>query len=317
MATIGIKNYPDLSVTPCAATIGFFDGVHKGHRYLIEQVKDKAKEKGLCSAVITFPVHPRYIMNTNYKPRLLTSHEEKISLLADTGIDHCFMIDFTHDISHLSAYEFMEKILKKRFNVQALVIGHDHRFGHNRTEGFEDYSRFGEMLSVEVVRTRACVINNIAVSSSVIRKLLESGNVHEASLYLGYRYYFDGTVVGGYKVGRTLGFPTANIAVQHSDKLIPADGVYAVHVVIEGVQYMGMLNIGHRPTISNGNGRSIEVHILYFHSDIYNFPVRIVFARRIRDEMKFSGKDELIARLKKDASMAELILNNYTDENVY
>lgn len=303
-----IKNQPDSQPLPCVATIGFFDGVHKGHLYLINQVTEEAKAKGLHSAVITFPEHPRHVMNKAYQPELLTTYEEKAKLLANTGIDYCFALDFTPDISRLSAYDFMKKILKDRFNVQSLLIGHDHRFGHNRSESFDDYCLYGEKLGIDVIRTRACVIDDTTVSSSVIRRLLESGEVDEAAHFLGYPYFIEGTVVDGYKVGRTLGFPTANIAVDHPDKLIPANGVYAVYITVKGSRYAGMLNIGHRPTINNGNHRSIEVHILNFHSDIYNFPVRMEFIKKIREEMKYSGKEQLIAQLKKDASLTESLL---------
>lgn len=303
-----IKNQPDSQPLPCVATIGFFDGVHKGHLYLINQVTEEAKAKGLRSAVITFPEHPRHVMNKAYQPELLTTYEEKAKLLANTGIDYCFALDFTPDISRLSAYDFMEKILKDRFNVQSLLIGHDHRFGHNRSENFDDYCLYGEKLGIDVIRARACVVDDTTVSSSVIRRLLESGEVDEAAHFLGYPYFIEGTVVDGYKVGRTLGFPTANIAVDHPDKLIPANGVYAVYITVQGSRYAGMLNIGHRPTINNGNHRSIEVHILNFHSDIYNFPVRMEFMKKIREEMKYSGKEQLIAQLKKDASLTESLL---------
>lgn len=300
---------------PCVATIGFFDGVHAGHRYLIQQVKEIAATKGLRSALVTFPIHPRKVMNADYRPELLTTPEEKISLLAETGVDYCLMLDFTPEIAHLTALEFMTQILKERYQVSCLVIGYDHRFGHNRSESFEDYVRYGEAIGIEVIRAQAYSKNieigteqNIPVSSSLIRKLLHQGEVDIAARCMGYEYFLDGTVVGGYQVGRKIGFPTANLNVDNPDKLIPADGVYAVWVTLDGNTYMGMLNIGKRPTIDNGPDRTIEVNILHFHSDIYDKSIRLTFVKRTRPELKFNSVDKLIAQLHKDAEEVEALL---------
>ena len=291
---------------PCVATIGFFDGVHAGHRYLIQQVKEIAAAKGLRSALVTFPVHPRKVMNVEYRPELL---------LADIGVDYCLMLDFTPEISRLTAREFMTQLLKERYQVKYLVIGYDHRFGHNRSEGFEDYVRYGKEIGIEVIRAKAYTSNieignepNIPVSSSLIRKLLHEGEVSLAAHCLKYEYFLDGIVVGGYQVGRKIGFPTANLRVDDPDKLIPADGVYAVWVTFDGKTYMGMLNIGVRPTIDNGPNRTIEVNILHFHSDIYDKFIRLTFVKRTRPELKFSSIDELITQLHKDAEETETIL---------
>lgn len=300
---------------PCVATIGFFDGVHAGHRYLIQQVKEIAATKGLRSALVTFPIHPRKVMNADYRPELLTTPEEKIGLLAETGVDYCLMLDFTPEIAHLTALEFMTQILKERYQVSCLVIGYDHRFGHNRSESFEDYVRYGEAIGIEVIRAQAYSKNieigteqNIPVSSSLIRKLLHQGEVDIAARCMGYEYFLDGTVVGGYQVGRKIGFPTANLNVDNPDKLIPADGVYAVWVTLDGNTYMGMLNIGKRPTIDNGPDRTIEVNILHFHSDIYDKSIRLTFVKRTRPELKFNSVDKLIAQLHKDAEEVEALL---------
>jgi len=295
------------NIEPCVATIGFFDGVHMGHRYLIEQVKADASRKGLKSAVITFPVHPRLVMDASYKPELLTSYEEKIELLSQTGIDYCIVLDFSAELAALTAKEFMAMMLNQ-YAVNGLVIGYDHRFGHNRTEGFEDYCRFGKELGIDIVQARACIIDDITISSSVIRRLLQSNKITEANKYLGYTYFLEGTVVGGHKVGRTLGFPTANLKIDKPHKLIPADGVYAVYVTVAGKQYAGMLDIGHRPTVANGNDRSIEVHILHFNSDIYNFPLKISFVQFIRHNIKFSSIENLKKQLQKDSEAVQTML---------
>ena len=293
-----IRDTSAINPEPSVATIGFFDGVHAGHRYLIQQVKEIAAAKGLRSALVTFPVHPRKVMNTNYRPELLTTPEEKIRLLANIGVDYCLMLDFTPEISRLTAREFMTQLLKERYQVKYLVIGYDHSFGHNRSEGFEDYVRYGKEIGIEVIRAKAYTSNieignepNVPVSSSLIRKLLHQG-----------------IVVGGYQVGRKIGFPTANLSVDDPDKLIPADGVYAVWVTFDKKTYMGMLNIGVRPTIDNGPNRTIEVNILHFHSDIYDKFIRLTFVKRTRPELKFSSIDELIVQLHKDAEETEAIL---------
>ena len=299
---------------PNVATIGFFDGVHRGHRFLIEQVCKVAAERGLASSVITFPVHPRKVMQPDFRPELLTTCDEKVSLLAGTGIDYCIMLDFTLDLACLSAKQFMA-ILKQDYRVQVLMIGYDHRFGHNRSEGFEDYVCYGKEIGIEVIRAQAYTSDieigttrNIPVSSSLIRKLLHEGEVEIAARCLKYEYFLDGTVVGGYQVGRKIGFPTANLSVDDPDKLIPADGVYAVWVTFDGKTYMGMLNIGVRPTIGNGPNRTIEVNILHFHSDIYDKFIRLTFVKRTRPELKYDSIDELIAQLHKDAEETEAIL---------
>ena len=303
-----IDNIPDLPLEPCVATIGFFDGVHLGHRFLIEQVKELAKDKGLRSALITFPVHPRQVMKSDYRPELLTTPEEKIELLKAQGVDYCIMLDFTVELSQLSALSFMKDILQQRYNVSTLIIGYDHRFGHNRSEGFEDYVRYGQQIGMNVYRAQACMIDDLNISSSLVRTHLLEGKIDLSTRYLAYNYSIEGVVVGGYRVGRTIGFPTANLDLRESNKLIPSDGVYAVRVEVKGCLYAGMLNIGYRPTLDNGSKKSIEVHILRFDEDIYDEKIRLYFVSRIRSEMKFSGLDELIAQLKRDAAFVDSVL---------
>lgn len=298
------------TVKPCVATIGFFDGVHRGHRFLIEQVKSLAAARGLSTTLISFPVHPRKIMQADYQPELLSTPEEKEQLLRQTGVDSCVMLPFTRELSQLSAYEFMRDVLQKQLHVQVLVIGYDHRFGHNRSEGFDDYCRFGRELGIEVVQAQGCMLNGVHISSSVIRSFLGAGEIKLANKCLGYRYALAGTIVDGHKVGRTLGFPTANLALGNPDKLVPANGVYAVWVQLEGNTYKGMLNIGYRPTLENGAERTIEVHILHFSGNVYKQEMRIEFVARIRDEKKFRRIEELAVRLGRDAEEAERLLSN-------
>lgn len=292
---------------PSAATIGFFDGVHRGHRFLIHQVKEVAEKDGLCSALVTFPVHPRQVIQTTYRPQLLSSPAEKLELLETTEADYCFLLPFTYELSLLSAREFMQ-LLRDKFNIRTLVIGYDHRFGHNRSEGFEDYCRYGRELGIYMVRARAYTDGEDKISSSVIRQLLMEGDVSRAAKFLGYNYYLDGMVVDGHKVGRKIGFPTANLKVDCPDKLIPAEGVYAVYVYVKGIKWAGMLNIGHRPTINNGTDISIEVNILDFSDDIYQQEMRIEFVKYLRPEEKYDTIDALIAQMHKDREETAKIL---------
>lgn len=299
------------ALPPCVATIGCFDGVHRGHRYLIRQVTQIGQEKGLHTTLITFPVHPRQVMQSDYQPQLLSCLPQKEALIQTLQVDYCLMMAFTRELSELSAYEFM-KLLHERFNVCVLVIGYDHRFGHNRTETFKDYCRYGAELGIEVTQARALVEDGVSVSSSVIRNLLNNGEIAEANHYLSYRYFLDGSVIDGYKMGRKLGFPTANLQPSCPNKLIPAEGVYAVYVYIDEIRYMGMLNIGYRPTVHNGENRSIEVYIIDFSGDIYHKQIRIEFMERIRREQKFESINALISQLNQDKDTVIRILGNRT-----
>ena len=302
-----IRDTHPQALTPSVATIGFFDGVHLGHRHLINQVKMAASLNGWCSSIITFPIHPRQVIQSDYQPSLLSSPEEKIELLASTGIDNCILLPFTRELSQLTAWEFMQ-LLYDQYKVRMLVIGYDHRFGHNRTETFEDYCRYGRELGIHIMQATAYTQEQDKVSSSVIRRALLSGEVSTATKYLGYPYFMQGTIVSGYQVGRKIGFPTANLQVDFPNKLIPAIGVYAVRVSVNGQSYRGMLNIGHRPTLNNGTNLSIEVHILDFEGDIYNQPMHIEFVDFLRPEAKFNSVEELTLQIQKDKEKATKIL---------
>ena len=297
---------------PSVATIGFFDGVHRGHRFLIDQVRREAAARGLESAAVTFPVHPRQVLQSDYRPKLLTTPQEKLALLAETGIDTCILLDFTPHLASLSAREFME-VLKHRYRIRALLIGYDHRFGHNRSEDFGDYVRYGRELGIDIRPAEAFRLPDAPggepVSSSLIRRLLLAGDVAQAATCLGYPYFLNGTVVSGRRIGHQLGYPTANLRPDHPDKLIPANGVYAVRVETEGRTYGGMLNIGRRPTLDNGDDRSIEVHIFDFDRDIYHEPLRLSFIRRIREERKFDSVDQLTEQLHRDATTIRALLH--------
>lgn len=299
-----------LQHAPLVATIGFFDGVHTGHRFLIDQVKEEAAKRGLPSAVITFPVHPRKVLQKDYQPALLCGFDEKTERLATTGVDYCVCLDFTTEISQLSAREFMKDILKDKLSVNTLVIGYDHRFGHNREDGFADYKRYGSEIGIDVIEARE-LPGEEHVSSSRIRKLLAEGYIRKAAKLLSYNYTISGKIVEGFKVGRTIGFPTANIQVWETYKVIPAFGVYAVYVHVEGQRYDGMLYIGKRPTLHNGDNISIEVNLFNFDGDLYNKNLTAEFIDFVRPDEKFIDIDTLKKQIGNDKDTVISVIENY------
>ena len=299
-----------LQHAPLVATIGFFDGVHTGHCFLIDQVKEEAAKRGLPSAVITFPVHPRKVLQKDYQPALLCGFEEKTERLATTGVDYCVCLDFTTEISQLSAREFMKDILKDKLSVNTLVIGYDHRFGHNREDAFADYKRYGSEIGIDVIEARE-LPGEEHVSSSRIRKLLAEGYIRKAAKLLSYNYTISGKIVEGFKVGRTIGFPTANIQVWETYKVIPAFGVYAVYVHVEGQRYDGMLYIGKRPTLHNGDNISIEVNLFNFDGDLYNKNLTAEFIDFVRPDEKFIDIDTLKKQIGNDKDTVINVIENY------
>lgn len=301
------SNNNQKSEKPLVATIGFFDGVHAGHRFLIDQVKQEAAKLSLPSAVITFPVHPRKVLNKDYQPALLCGYEEKIERLSSTYIDYCISLDFTIEMSKLTAREFMANILKDKLNVKTLIIGYDHRFGHNRSEDFEDYLRYGDEIGMQVIQAQESNPQE-HVSSSRIRRLLGNGDVEKAARLLTYNYTISGKIVEGFKVGRTIGFPTANIQIWEDFKVIPAFGVYAVHVYVEEGKYGGMLYIGKRPTLHNSDSISLEVNIFDFDADLYNKSLTVEFLKFVRIDQKFSGLEELKRQINEDKLSVQKIL---------
>ncbi|MCD8290545.1 MAG: bifunctional riboflavin kinase/FAD synthetase [Prevotella sp.] len=286
---------------PCVATIGFFDGVHCGHKYLIKNVLDCATDSGMQSMVISFESHPQYVICDDYRPKLLTTNDEKLRLLSQTGIDNCVLLHFDRNMAALSAREFMQSVLRDKLNVKKLIIGYNNRFGHDRTEDFNDYAAYGKELGIEVLLSDAFTFEGNKVSSSVIRAFLSEGKVEEAERCLGYPYFIEGTVVQGVHEGRKLGFPTANMCVNDELKLIPENGVYAVKAEIgdSSKTWDAMMNIGTRPTFGD-NRITLETHIFGLEGDIYGKRINIRFLHRLRGERKFSSADELSAQLRHD-----------------
>lgn len=286
---------------PCVATIGFFDGVHRGHQFLIANVREEARKAGLPSLVITFDRHPRQVLSQDYQPRLLSTLDRKLQLLSLTGVDNVAVLHFTKEMAALSARDFMQQILRDKFNVRELIIGYDNRFGHNRAEGFDDYVGYGKEIGIQVRQATPFAVGDIKVSSSLTRSFLEGGEVEMAMRCLGRPYELSGTVVKGFQQGRKLGFPTANLDTGNSGLLIPKGGVYAVKASIDNHQRLlpAMMDIGTRPTYG-GTRLSLEVNIFNFHGSLYGKRLTVQFFKRMRDDRKFESIEDLAAQLQKD-----------------
>lgn len=282
------------------ATLGFFDGVHVGHRHLISQVKAEAGRLGLPSAVITFPVHPRKVLQADYQPKLLCGYEEKVEQLATTEVDYCISLPFTTELSRLTAREFITDVLTERIGVHTFLVGYDHRFGHNREEGVDAYLSYGNSVGMNVIQATELRVEGENVSSSRIRRLLMSGEILQANRLLSYNYTLSGKIVEGYQVGRTIGFPTANVKAWEKYKVVPLLGVYAVRVHFRGETHGGMLYIGTRPTLQNGTEISVEVNIFDFNEDLYNESLTVEFIDFIRGDEKFGSIRQLVEQIHRD-----------------
>lgn len=280
-------------------TIGTFDGVHLGHKSILEKMKNATQNNQHESLVLTFFPHPRMVLQQDSSIKLLNTIDEKATLLEKFGIDNLIIHPFDEAFSNLSAEEFVKDILVDKLNIHKIIIGHDHRFGKNRTADINDLIAFGKKYSFEVEQINAHEIDEIAISSTKIRKALIEGNIKLANQYLGYSYYISGKVVEGKKIGRTIGYPTANIQINENYKLLPKNGVYVVSSEIDNVLYFGMMNIGKNPTIGE-NDQSIEVHFFNLNEDIYNKNLQILILEHIREEQKFNSLSELQAQLDKD-----------------
>ena len=304
---IVIRQNEDTIEQGIVATIGFFDGVHVGHRFLIKELQDWGKELNMPSAVITFPEHPRQVLHSDYRPKLLDTFQEKMERLETTGIDYCIALDFTYELSLYSAADFI-RLLAEEYHVKGLLIGYDHRFGHDRSDGFEQYVEYGGQVGMEVRKASPYDEGNIRVSSSEIRRLLQEGKVEMANALLTYPYQLKGRIVSGYKVGRTIGFPTANIEVDSPYKLLPKVGVYAVWVELLGKRYKGMLYIGKRPTLQNGDNLTIEVNILGFSGNAYNDEITVSFLYAVREDKAFESVEALREQLERDRQTVDKLL---------
>ena len=315
-------------VVKCAATIGVFDGVHAGHRQVIKHLVATARFPHLASMVITFDRQPRQLFDPEFRPQLLTTQEEKEREIERLGVDFLVVLPFTKEMAQLSAHDFMAQILKEKLNVKSLQIGYDNRFGHDRTEGFDDYRRYGQELGINVYQGIKLSFQNydFVVCSSNIRSLLaDDGDIETATVMLAHPYQLSGKVMPGEHIGHQLGFPTANLQPDDPFKLIPASGVYAVWAQVadqttpnrrllheDAIAYSGgelpaMMNIGTRPTF-DGRNRTLEVNIFDFDGDLYGQTVIITFVARLREERKFESPEALMAQLKEDQEQAKTIL---------
>ncbi|GHV10004.1 riboflavin biosynthesis protein [Bacteroidia bacterium] len=295
-----LNNSPD-SLDETVATVGFFDGVHRGHRYLIDQMRAEADKNGLKTAVITFPVHPRKILQQDYQPKLLNSLDERLRLLDTTGVDYCYLADFTPQFANTTAQDFIQNTLREQLRVKTLLVGYDHKFGKNRVDETEQYVAYGQACGMQVIPTAPLPENENPTSSTTIRHLLENGKIREANERLSYNYPLEGEVIHGNHLGRTIGFPTANIALNEPDKMIPKEGVYAVRALVNGRTCAAMAYIGKRPTVTALGEQRIEVNIFDFDEDIYGENLKIELVEYIRDDVKFNGLEELKAQLGRDA----------------
>ena len=290
-------------------TQGTFDGVHIGHQKLLGRIRDLAVEKQGEVVLLTFHPHPRkVIFGQEAGLEMLTCLKEKIALMEKYGIQHLVIHPFTTEFSKIEYDDFVKDVLVEKLGVKTLVIGYDHQFGHQRKGSMKSLRALAPGLGFEVEEIPEQEIDAIAVSSTRIRKALKAGEVDVAAQLLGYQYHLSGRVVQGNKVGRTIGYPTANIFPEDPDKLIPANGIYAVKVQVKNHWYNGALSIGHRPTFDNG-ARTIEVHIMGFDEDIYGEDITVEFYAYLRPELKFASVEELIQQMNKDVDQCLLILN--------
>tara|TARA_B100000795_G_scaffold190976_1_gene145557 strand:+ start:113 stop:1045 length:933 start_codon:yes stop_codon:yes gene_type:complete len=283
-------------------TIGTFDGAHKGHKYVLKRLSEMAEKAGNESVLLTFYPHPRHVLYPdNQDLKLLNTIDEKIEELKKSGLQHFVIHEFTKEFSRTKSVNFIRDLLVNKLNMGQMVVGYDHHFGRNREGSYEELKGLSELYNFELEQIPPQDEGDVTVSSTKIRKLLCIGDVEKANIYLGYSYHINGKVVRGNEIGRTIGFPTANILVENKWKLIPADGVYAVKVQLAGKQYFGMLNIGERPTIADDK-HVIEVHIFGFSADVYGSKIKVELEKRIRDERQFDTLEHLKNQLQVDAN---------------
>jgi len=292
-------------------TVGTFDGLHLGHQFIVEKLKNRAEFLNAQTTLVTFNPHPQIVLKSPDKPdlKILTTVDEKIEILRTFDIDRLLVIEFTHEFSKTTPVEFVKKVLYETVGFKEMVTGHDHAFGKDRQGDFETLKKLAQELEFSVTELGPFKIEEDLVSSTKIRTLLLGGDIKSANKLLGRNYFVNGKIVGGEGRGRDLNFPTANIELDSGDKLIPGDGVYAVYAFLGSKKVAGMMNIGVRPTFVSG-ARVMEVNLFDFHETIYGKKMKIEFVERIRDEKRFSGPDELVAQLKKDQEKSLNILRN-------
>ena len=303
--THGFSNFSSIKKT--IITIGTFDGVHLGHQKVIKQLLNSSKKEDEVSLLLTFFPHPRMVLQKNSSLKLINTIEEKSDLLKDLGLDELIIHPFDQEFSRLTAYEFVRNVLVNKLNISKLIIGYDHHFGKNREGNFEQLQEYGEIFGFEVEEISVKNLNDISISSTKIRKALNEGGINKANNYLGYNFMLSGEVVRGNNLGEKIGFPTANINIEETYKLIPKAGVYIVKSIIKGVLYYGMMNIGNRPTI-NGKHQTIEVNFFDLEDDLYGKTIKVELLQFLRDEQKFASIDHLRTQLYQDKKTAKNII---------
>lgn len=301
----GLSNYDNPQ--PSVVTIGTFDGVHIGHRKILERLIADGRKNQLQSTLLTFFPHPRMVLQKDNQIKLLNTIEEKSAILSGMGLDCLIIHPFTLEFSRKTAADFVREILVEKLRIRKIIIGYDHRFGRNRNANIQDLQSFGNIMDFEVEEIPAQEIDEVSVSSTKIRKALEAGDLETANAYLGYQYMLTGTVEGGKKLGRDLGFPTANLRIDADYKLIPASGVYLVSSVIASKPVYGMMNIGTNPTV-DGSRRHIEVHFFDYQGNLYGARLQVYLLKRIRDEQKFDSLEALKNQLGRDRNRAEELI---------
>ncbi|HRA74067.1 MAG TPA: bifunctional riboflavin kinase/FAD synthetase [Flavobacterium sp.] len=290
-------------------TLGTFDGVHIGHRKILEKVTQNTESDTTESLVLTFFPHPRMVLQGQSDVKLLNTIGEKIDLLETLGVQNLVIHPFDEVFSKLTAEEFVKTVLVEQFHIQKIIIGHDHRFGRNRTANIDDLIAFGQQYDFEVEQISVQEIKEVSISSTKIRNALTEGNMALANDYLGYEYFLTGTVSRGKQLGRTIGFPTANLMIEGNDKLIPQNGVYVVKSIINQKTVFGMMNIGFNPTVA-GEKLSVEVHYFDFDADLYDQEIRVSILEYLRAEQKFSSVPLLKEQLEKDKDAAWTYIKN-------
>jgi len=325
----------DTEVRPCVATIGTFDGVHRGHLFVVSQMIRLARERDLDAVVVTFPNHPLQVIRKDFQPQLLTLADEKIQLLQQAQVEKIALLEFSRELAEMSAYDFMRIVLKNQLQVKVLMIGYDNHFGHD-CKSFSDYQQYGSELGIEVIQAPVLPVPVLPslvaegktsfssnkkdilspyvkkhISSTTIRQALLSGDVLTANSQLGYHYFMQGTVVEGFQNGRKIGYPTANLQVD-ACKLVPENGVY----LVKSSQGYGMLNIGTRPTLHNGHKRSVEVHLFDFEGDLYRQSMQVEFLAHLRKEQEFSSLQMLRHQLQEDERTCREIINQLKSEEL-
>ena len=291
-------------------TIGTFDGVHIGHQKILKKLIATAFKKNLTSTVLTLFPHPRMVLQGNSSIKLLHTIDERIEFLLELGVENVVVKTFNTEFAKLSPKEYVKTILVDELHTKHIIIGYDHRFGKNRAAGIEELKILSKDYDISIEEISAQDIDDVVVSSTKIRNALNQGNVQLANSFLGYQYFITGIVISGKKIGRNIGFPTANIWVKEDYKLIPKDGVYVVKSIIDGNTIYGMMNIGHNPTIE-GKGYSMEVHFFDFEKSIYSKTLKVEFLKRLRDELKFESLDSLKQQLVLDKQNALSYINKF------